>query len=374
VALAAEPPEDIPDGMAWDPVQERLISADELLEQDAAALAEAEGWSLDYALARLRTSLDTDAAMAEVARLPGFAGSYWGDGEGAGLTVLFSGEIPEAAVDEVRALAQVPVETKLVPDRDLDGAQTAVGQVLEGIKGVRDWTTAVDPRAQVVQVTVLVPDAATQARVEAALAEAVPEHVVQLELVVAAAASSRPLHDVCLRVTETKPAPVAAIAKRIRSSKTSVTGPGVGCGTGQVALAPRDGVCLRVAGSQQRTSRAIARDVVRGNARVSGPGEACGADPVPLVATPTDGLRNVLEVPWEWLEIDPDGMTLRVVYQDGPFACRGLDHVEAAVSDAGLRVRVFAGYRPDVISCSGSGMRWMATVPLDEPIIDERPS
>jgi hypothetical protein len=37
-------------------------------------------------------------------------------------------------------------------------------------------------------------------------------------------------------------------------------------------------------------------------------------------------------------------------------------------------VRVFAGYRPDVISCSGSGMRWMATVPLDEPIIDERPS
>jgi hypothetical protein len=68
-ALGAEPPDDIPDGMAWDPVQERLLGADELLEQDAVALAEAEGWSLDYARARLLTSLDTDAAMAEVARL-----------------------------------------------------------------------------------------------------------------------------------------------------------------------------------------------------------------------------------------------------------------------------------------------------------------
>ena len=359
---AAEPPGDSADPMASD------AEAEGLFEQDVARMAEEQGWSVEYTRARLQTMDDIDAAMTEVARLPDYAGGYWDVDEGSGLTILFHHAVPDGVLDEVRAQAQVPIEAKVVPDRHLPQVQRRVERLLERLDGVRSWNAGIDQREQTVGVTVLVADDRTGARIEARLAKAFPDGVLDVGTKVAPPLPRRPLRDVCLRVDEPAGDSVDVIAQRVRQGTTTVLGPGTGCLARLAGTTPRDGVCLRVAGSEEPTTRAIARDVRQGKASVRGPGQACGSDPVPLVGKPIVGLEDILEVPVRRLEIDAVGGTARVHYDDGPFACRGLDHVELSTDDTGFEARVFAGFRPDVISCVGAGTRWVTVVPLDEAI------
>ena len=144
----------------------------------------------------------------------------------------------------------MPVEAKLVPDRDLAGVRRTVERVLERTEGVRDWTTAIDPRTQTVAVTVLVADAATKARLESELASQVPgDRAGRVQG--GGEGTVTALHDVCLRVAETEAAPSFAIARRIKSGKTTVTGPG-GCRLSDGSGRPRSSRRGLPAGRRER--------------------------------------------------------------------------------------------------------------------------
>ncbi len=370
VVWAAEPPDDIPDGMEWDATEQRLIGHDELLERDAQALADRFDWSLEYAKARVLTSERADKAMARVQRLPSFAGSYWDNEDGGAITFMFKDEVPAGALDEVRELALVPVEAKVAEYsmRDLERFQRQANKILRKTPGVGDWTTALDPSRQLVVASVVVDDPKLSRSIEAKVGRRVPEGVVDLEFKVQTSAT-RPRQDVCLRVSGSEPGWTKAIARDITAGTAAVDGAGVDCADAEWSSKPRRGACLRVVGSGELETRAIARQVAAGKARVVGAGTACGADPVPLIAAPDTDVTNVREISWQRIEVEPGGRTLHVYYRDGPFDCRGLDRLEVSSSDAGLDVQVFSGYRSDSISCLAIAVPWVAIVTLDEPVV-----
>jgi hypothetical protein len=181
--------------------------------------------------------------------------------------------------------------------------------------------------------------------------------------------TAEPLQDACLRVVGGDPGSGETMASQVVAGTAQVRGAGSDCTRDPYPFRPQDGVCLRVAGSGGDRTQAIARQVVSGEALVVGPGTFCGPDPVPFIATPRDFLTDIHEIPWERLEVDPDGRTLHVYFGAGPFECSGLHRVNVAASDAGLEVRVFTGTPSDAGFCFDMWMPWVTSVVLDEPIV-----
>lgn len=202
----------------------------------------------------------------------------------------------------------------------------------------------------------------------AAAAEPVQDIDVRYELEVLDT-TDEPLQDACLRVVGGDPGPGETIASQVVAGTAEVGGAGSDCTRAPHPFRPQDGACLRVAGSGADRTEAIARQVMAGEALVVGPGIFCGPDPVPFIATPRDFLTDIYEIPWERLEVDPDGRTLHVYFGAGPFECSGLDRVEVSASDAGLDVRVFTGTPADAGFCFDVLMPWVTSVVLDEPVV-----
>jgi len=86
-------------------------------------------------------------------------------------------------------------------------------------------------------------------------------------------------------------------------------------------------------------------------------------------AEPREGLIDIREEPWQWIEVHPDGRTLDVYYYNGVEHCFGLDRIEISSTDTGLDVRVFTGKVPDAGACRYIALRYVTTVELDEPLI-----
>ena len=93
---------------------------------------------------------------------------------------------------------------------------------------------------------------------------------------------------------------------------------------------------------------------------------ATGEEPTRTV--PRDGLVDVHQTEWTELVFRDGGRELDVHYRSGPPICYGLDRVEVAMSEAGLDVRVFAGYLPpdEVEFCPQPRHDWVTTVDLGE--------
>ncbi len=177
VSMAVEAPDDVPDGMAWDPVKERLIK--DPLKVDARFIAKRTGRPYREVLAQLRTQERLDKPLARLERDPDYAGAFWAGGKA--LVVQFKDDVPGRAMKNLRAKSLVPVRGKVVEHsmRDLERFQRQVMVGLEAA-GIEDWTAALDPQRQKVTATARATEPALREAARAEVARRVPAKVVSL--------------------------------------------------------------------------------------------------------------------------------------------------------------------------------------------------
>jgi hypothetical protein len=145
-------PQDLPDGMWYDP-ETRQVRAD-ALAIDAAAIAKRTGLPVDKVLASLEAQLRMDELLAAVqSRFPDtFVGLYWDDEMQA--VAQFKGEAPAEAL-RILGASGVGVRAEMVTysASELDALRDNVERALEK-RGLKEWVVAVDSRNQLVLVTI----------------------------------------------------------------------------------------------------------------------------------------------------------------------------------------------------------------------------
>jgi streptogrisin B len=145
-------PQDVPDGMWYDP-ETRQVRTD-AIAIDAAAIAKRTGLPVDKVLASLEAQLQMDELLAAVqSRFPDtFVGLYWDDEMQA--VAQFKGQAPAEAL-RILGASGVGVRAELVTysASELDALRDNVERSLEK-QGLREWVVALDSRNQLVLVTI----------------------------------------------------------------------------------------------------------------------------------------------------------------------------------------------------------------------------
>jgi hypothetical protein len=87
--------------------------------------------------------------------------------------------------------------------------------------------------------------------------------------------------------------------------------------------------------------------------------------------TPTPGLRDVREQPWDRVSVSADGKTLTVYFWSGVDTCYGLADVKATTVDGVLKVSVFTGNRPlpADTACIDLAQLYKVVITLDQPLV-----
>jgi len=152
LAPVSDVPQDVPDGMWYDP-ETRQLRAD-ALAIDAAAIAERTGLPVDTVLASLEAQLQMDELLAVVgSRFPDtFVGLYWNEKMQA--VAQFKGQAPAEALRILEA-SGVGVRAELVrySASELDALKDQVLRAIEG-RGLKERVVAIDSRNQLVLVTI----------------------------------------------------------------------------------------------------------------------------------------------------------------------------------------------------------------------------
>lgn len=93
--------------------------------------------------------------------------------------------------------------------------------------------------------------------------------------------------------------------------------------------------------------------------------------PSSRLTEPTPGLLDPQPMPWERIEIGPDGRTLRVVFWNGVSECYGLDRVDVEQVDGVLKMTVWTGTRPEAVdmACIAIAELYHTVVVLEEPLV-----
>lgn len=93
--------------------------------------------------------------------------------------------------------------------------------------------------------------------------------------------------------------------------------------------------------------------------------------PASTYAEPDDSIVDAQPTPWQRLEIDDDGQSLRVFFSTGAEACYGLARVEVVRSGPTPTVTVWAGQRADAAEriCDAMVYDYHTDVVLEEPLI-----
>jgi hypothetical protein len=90
-----------------------------------------------------------------------------------------------------------------------------------------------------------------------------------------------------------------------------------------------------------------------------------GATPV----EPEKGLLDIGDVPWDHLNVAPDGRTLTVYFWSGAEACYGLAGVTVDATGDIPVITLQVGTRPGVDVCIAIAQLYSTQVVLDEPIV-----
>lgn len=162
------PPADVPDGMEWTP-SGGLTS--DVLEVDAAILAERFGWSTKTAEARLRAQLKMDDVVPVLLdTYPSFAGVYWNDG--ANVVAQFTKAAPADAVDLIRSTgATVTTVVVEFSASELEAIKQDVEVSLRSLAGDSGWVVGIAPRDNAIVVTLDARTGVTARQLRAALSE-----------------------------------------------------------------------------------------------------------------------------------------------------------------------------------------------------------
>jgi hypothetical protein len=90
-----------------------------------------------------------------------------------------------------------------------------------------------------------------------------------------------------------------------------------------------------------------------------------GATPV----EPEHGLNDIQDVPWDHIDVAPDGKTLTVYFWSGAEGCYGLAGVKVDETGAVPVITLQVGTRPGVEVCIAIAQLYSTQVVLDHPIV-----
>ncbi|MFN8120797.1 MAG: hypothetical protein U0237_00055 [Thermoleophilia bacterium] len=87
-------------------------------------------------------------------------------------------------------------------------------------------------------------------------------------------------------------------------------------------------------------------------------------------AVPNPAVTGAQPVPFDHIEVAPDGRTLTIYYWYGAEGCYGLKQVDTAVTDQGVVVTIWAGMLPEAINrmCIDIAQLYSTQVVLDQPV------
>lgn len=174
-AMAAEAPDDVPDGMQWTP---STGLTDNVLETDADYISKQLGKPYSEVLAQLQAAKRRDAPLAELEEDPGYGGGYW---DGDDLVLMYKGSVPASVLKELRSKSNVNIRSEAVKHslEDLDRIRDEVAANLRA-DGVTELVTGLDPRAQKVIVAIRATGASRRDALRAKAVQGTPDGIVSV--------------------------------------------------------------------------------------------------------------------------------------------------------------------------------------------------
>lgn len=93
-------------------------------------------------------------------------------------------------------------------------------------------------------------------------------------------------------------------------------------------------------------------------------------DVVATPAVPNPNVTGAQPIPFDHIDVAPDGRTLTIYYWHGVEGCYGLKEVTVAPIEGGYAVTIWAGMLPEAINrmCVDMAQLYSTTVVLDTPV------
>jgi hypothetical protein len=94
------------------------------------------------------------------------------------------------------------------------------------------------------------------------------------------------------------------------------------------------------------------------------------SDFIATPAVPNPNVTGAQPIPFDHIDVAPDGRTLTIYYWHGVDGCYGLKEVTVAPIDGGYAVTIWAGMLPEAINrmCVDMAQLYSTTVVLDTPV------